>query len=172
VLPAQSEPVHDPRAEVLDQHVGPDREAAGDVEVGRIGQVERDTPLTAVVEGVGRLVRPRRAGPVDVDDVGALVGEHHGDERPGHVMTEVDDPDALEWSHRAFRGDPCLHVPRQLQASVNADRPNRQCPEKSWCAHWPDAAEAMFTRMRPGQRSHRSIRCGRRREDDKNGANR
>ena len=38
---------------------------------------------------------------LDLDDVGAEVAEHHRPERPGEVLAEVDDDDALERVHRA-----------------------------------------------------------------------
>jgi hypothetical protein len=31
-----------------------------------------------------------------VDNVGTLVGEQHGRQRPGHVLAEVDDPEACQ----------------------------------------------------------------------------
>ena len=53
-------------------------QAPGDREVGGVLEVEDDAALAALEDGVGVRAPARAAGRVDADDVGALVGEHHG----------------------------------------------------------------------------------------------
>ena len=98
------------RAVVVHEQVGRGEEPVeGDAAV--IGaQVEDDPALVAVdrrevgTAAVGRVAPPWRAPGaglvarrrLDLDDVGAEVGEEHGGERAGQHPAEVDDPDAVE----------------------------------------------------------------------------
>jgi len=83
----------------------------------RIGaQVEHDRSLVAVdrcevrAAPLGRVAPPRRSpgarlvavGRLDLDDIGAEVGQQHGGERPGQHAADVDDADA-------FQGEPIGH---------------------------------------------------------------
>jgi hypothetical protein len=94
----EPQPRHHVGAEVLDHHVGAGDEPARDVEVGGLLEVEHEGTLAAVPHGVGRGVPARATGRIDADHVGAVVGELHGGERPGDVLAEVDDAQALEGS--------------------------------------------------------------------------
>ena len=101
------------RPEVLDEHV---RVLDQRVELGEIGlvlDVERDRPLVAVERGEvagEHVIRAARAlvqrrpaahavaavGALDLDDVGAEIGEHHSGERPGGDLREFEDPEPLK----------------------------------------------------------------------------
>src|SRR5690349_18201838 len=48
--------------------------------------------------------RPRPAGLVDANDVGAVVGHRVGCERPGQAARDVDDTDAAEVAHAVLSG--------------------------------------------------------------------
>ena len=67
---------------------------------GRL-EVERDASLAAPQEGVGVRLPTRSHRRIDVNHVGALVGQHDRRERPGDVLAEVDDSDPI---HRARHG--------------------------------------------------------------------
>ena len=97
-LDAEAKPVEHAGAEVLDEHVGPVDEGEQHVAVFGGLEVEGDRLLVAVGrQEVRRLApplvadegRPPAAGVVaaarrlDLDDAGALVGEHHRRVRPG-----------------------------------------------------------------------------------------
>ena len=101
-LIAEAEPFHGARREVLDQHVGAGDQPAQDF-LAAVGlQVEHDAALVAVhhQEGRGLVADLRRHGMpgvvavrpfLDLDDVGAHVGEHQGAGRTSHHMGEIDD---------------------------------------------------------------------------------
>ena len=105
-LGADAEAVHDAGPEVLDHHVGAVDQALRDLEVAGRLEVEGDASLAALEEGVGRMLPARAARRVDVDDVGALVGEHDAGQRAGDVLAEIDNADTGEWTcHDEY---PCL----------------------------------------------------------------
>src|SRR5262249_44222634 len=90
---------HDPRAEVVDHHVAAARQLAHQLDSARIAQIDRDTALAAVqvaeqpaasLRGVGRI------GPFDLDDVGAVIGEHARRHRPGDDPGKVEHADPFE----------------------------------------------------------------------------
>ena len=95
-------------AEVLHQHVGPRGEALDEIDALRRLQVDGDRALVAVeVQERGReAVAPIAVGArvvalarlLDLDDVGALVGEDHGRPRPRQHRGQIDDADARERS--------------------------------------------------------------------------
>ena len=107
-LGREAEPVEDPGAEVLDEHVGPLRQPGEDVAAVVGLQVEDDRLLVAVRgEEVGRDVRvvgadegrAPAAGVVtgvglDLDDARAHVAEHLAGLRSGQGTRQVDDEDA------------------------------------------------------------------------------
>ena len=95
-------------AQVGDEHVGTIDEAERDVASRFLREVERDAPLAAVVELEGRIGRHLEAGGaeeepaervavgrLDLDHVGAPVGQDAGRRRARHPEGELDDPDAL-----------------------------------------------------------------------------
>ncbi len=118
-LVGQPEVTHDPPAEVLDHDIGPRHQFLQHLAAALEPQVERDRPLVTVdlVEpaanvprvGRGRLVARREAehvGPhtrLDLDDVGAKVGEEHGAVGPGHDLGLVQHADAVEGGGRRGR---------------------------------------------------------------------
>ncbi|MGY4460118.1 hypothetical protein ACVWYI_004078 [Bradyrhizobium sp. LB13.1] len=104
-LVSEAEALHRAGRKVLDQHVGV-RDQPSQHRFAAVGlEVQHDAALVAVhhQEG-GRLIadlrRHRMAGVVairrflDLDDVGAHVGQHQGAGRPGHDMGEIDDLEA------------------------------------------------------------------------------
>ena len=112
-LDAEAEPLEHAGAEVLDEDVGPVDEREQHVLVGRVLEVEGDRLLVAVGRQEVRRLAPSlladegrspAAGVVpaarrlDLDDPGALVGEHHRRVRPGEGAGEVDDEDVREGS--------------------------------------------------------------------------
>lgn len=101
---AEPEPVHAAGPEVLDDDVGAAGQFAGGGHVVGLAQVERDRALAPVdAEEVGGLVvshrRPPGAGVVtgpalDLDHVGAQVGQEHGGVGAGQDAGEVRDQEA------------------------------------------------------------------------------
>ena len=100
----------------------------------RLGQVQRQAFLVAV-EAVEELavagreeVRADGAGHVaavarvfDLDDLGALVGQEHGAERPGPVLLHRKHADSLERQHggyTGFRAMSCFAMIRRCNSLV------------------------------------------------------
>ena len=103
----QAEALERARPEVLDEHVGLGDEVADEGEVVGILEVGDDRALVAVGQLPPQalavaLVAPRHvaqavaAGPLDLDHVGAEVGEVAGAVRSGEHGRQVDDPDVGE----------------------------------------------------------------------------
>ena len=122
---ADTEPVQGAGTEVLDQHVGMRGEPAQDLLAVCGLKVEGDAPLVPVHhhEGSGfigdlrwhRTARIISAGYLlDLDDVGAEVGQHEAAGRTCHVMGEVDDLEA---------GDRPLGVLGHIQRPSTIQRP-------------------------------------------------
>ena len=44
--------------------------------------------------------------PLDLDDVGAHIGQHHRRVRAGDVLREIDDADAVQWGCHRYPFDP------------------------------------------------------------------
>ena len=104
-LVAEAHAVHHAGAEVLQHDVAAPGQLAEDLDGARLAQVERDVALAAVllreVRGDGVDARERVAGHValgrlDLDDVGAHVGQHPPAVRPGEHPREVQHPHATE----------------------------------------------------------------------------
>ena len=93
----QAEAGHDPRPEVLDQHIRPghQRERPG-LPLRRL-EVEhvRRGPAAQQV-GVARVGEPRAAGRLDPGHLRARVGQQGRGHRPGHVLAEVQHPHAVK----------------------------------------------------------------------------
>ena len=93
-------------AEVLDERVGAVHEPQQDLAALGRAEVERDGALAAVrvLEGERRLAHGRgavaivvaRLRALDLDHLGAEVGEHRGRERPRDDAREIEDAEALE----------------------------------------------------------------------------
>jgi hypothetical protein len=90
------------RLEVLHQHVGPAGQLTGQAAIALVGQVERDRPLVPVDRQVvgghavlGKRRHPRpgviATGRLDLDHLGAHVGQQHRAVRPGEHPGEVRD---------------------------------------------------------------------------------
>src|SRR5690606_39073501 len=108
-LVAQPEPLHRVVAVVLDEHIGFGHELLQHLLAPRVLQVERDTPLVAIHHHEGRRLaidvwRQHAAGIVttvdllDLDDLGAHVGQHQPTDGTRHDVAEVEHPHALERS--------------------------------------------------------------------------
>ena len=109
-LVAQAEALHRALAEVLDCHVGGAQQSASDLQPFRVLEVHRDPALVAVHHQVGGGLalddrRDRAAAVVAVrqllqlDHVGAHVGEHQAAGRAGHDVRQLDHLEAGERSH-------------------------------------------------------------------------
>ena len=109
-LVAKSQPLHDARPEILDQHMGGAHEIA-DLGLRLLGlEVEDDAFLAAVqaheiarpvallVIGAPRAVAAAGVtlGAFDLDDLGTVVGEHHGAIGAGQHAAEIQHADAGE----------------------------------------------------------------------------
>jgi hypothetical protein len=92
---AQTKTVHDAWPEVLDGHIGGCDQLSGDVVVAWLLQVQGDALFAAVVERIGVTPPPGSTWWVDVDDFGALVGQHDRRQRPCDVLAKVNNPDAI-----------------------------------------------------------------------------
>jgi len=99
----QAHILHDARPEALDQNGGCLRQFAYDGAAGIGTQVEGDALLVAAVDLPGRLdtLHPPRAqrvafGRLDLDDLGAEVGELQGQHVAGHQARQVDDADPVQ----------------------------------------------------------------------------
>jgi hypothetical protein len=100
--------------EVLHEHVGATGQLAGGREVVGVLEVQRDRPLVAidaeVVRGDAlahrRLPRPGvvTGRPLDLDHLGAQVGQQHGRVRPGEDAGEVGDEQAGQRARGAVPG--------------------------------------------------------------------
>ena len=103
---AEPEPVHDTGAKALDQRVGAGRQAPQQRAAFRLLEVDAQAFLVAIDElveiaGVTRH-RPHRAdivagaGVLDLDHLGAVIGEVLGGERAGQQTGEIEDAQAGE----------------------------------------------------------------------------
>ena len=101
---AEAQPVHHLRPEILHQHVGAgdqlaqDLDALGLLEVDRqralaaVGRYEQGGELAGRIDRLAAAARDVAARRLDLDHVGALVGQEHRGKRPRHHAGEVDDP--------------------------------------------------------------------------------
>src|SRR5439155_24970503 len=78
------------RTEVLDAHFAAIDQALRGRTAAGVLQIEGNTPLPTVEESVGRCLPARPCRRVNVDDIGALVAQHHGGQWTGNVVTEID----------------------------------------------------------------------------------
>src|SRR6185295_14836512 len=110
-LVVDTEPALDVRPEVLDHHVGLAHQALEDLDRPRVLEVERDRALVAMqveeVEAEGRRVPFDFFARLDLDDVGAHVGELTHRRGTGAGPREVYDPNSVErQGHCAVLRDP------------------------------------------------------------------
>ena len=138
VLVAESEPCHDPGAEVLDDHVrlgGELEHAVADLRVSQVGLGSALVP----VEGEERVhlavalavedspeAHPLAADLLDLDHVGAEVAQHLSRHRPLNERSEVEHPDAAERPAHFFPAR--VDVPRDVaghQSAVHRHRDPR-----------------------------------------------
>ena len=101
---AEAQPIHHLRPEILHQHVGAGDQLAQDVDALGLLEVDRQRALAAVgryeqggelagrIDRLAAAARDVAARRLDLDHVGALVGQEHRGERPRHHAGEVDDP--------------------------------------------------------------------------------
>ena len=105
--------------EVLDHNVRAGRQPLSNAHAVRVLEVDRNGAFVAVhLQEVGALARDERrppltaavaaAGPLDLDHVGAQVGQHHRAVRPGQDLGQVKHPDVGEGEvgHRRWVGQP------------------------------------------------------------------
>jgi len=59
-------------------------------------EIERNSPLAALQNGVGVRLPERSRRRIDVNHVGALVGQHCCRQWPGDVLAEIDDSDPMQ----------------------------------------------------------------------------
>src|SRR5688572_9926051 len=119
-LGAGAEPLGRARAEVLDVDVGIRDELVEELAVGRLLEVAADAALVAVVglEMLGIEAALIGAAGIafralDLDHVGAQVGEHHACAGAGDERALFDDPDSAEWrvEHQALGTNPAGEGP-------------------------------------------------------------
>src|SRR2546426_12134088 len=105
-LEAQTERLHRPRPEVLDEHVAPAHEGLQHLGALRRLEVERNVAFVAVDDKVRRRLAPLVGRPrarlvagarvLHLDHVGAQVREQHAAEVSGQEARAIDDTDAVE----------------------------------------------------------------------------
>src|SRR5262249_36772353 len=124
-LVGEAETIHHAGAGVLDYHLCRFDQLEKNLAAARLLEIEADRELVAVdaleiagerpqlVIGMKRpdLARAVAVERLDLDDLGALVGEHHGAERSGQHLREIDDAQAVERSAR--RGSGRAHLSAQ-----------------------------------------------------------
>ena len=89
-----SQPIHHPGPEVLDHHVRRGHQPVRGGAAGGALQVQLHDLLAAVeYRSSGRGARGL-PGAVDLDHLGALVGEQHAGQRSGEVVAKVDHANA------------------------------------------------------------------------------
>jgi hypothetical protein len=105
-----AEALHHTGPEALDDDVGRRGQLAEDrLAVGRL-HVERHRPLVAVGEGVDRAAHPLvaggslRIGRLDLEDLGAHVGQHHRRHLGRRDARELENLDPVHDAHRATPG--------------------------------------------------------------------
>ena len=96
---------HDARAEIVDDDVRDRREPPRELEAARAIDVEHDAPLAAHErsrEPAAAVAEIHGVASLDLDHVGAEVGEDAGGDRPGDHPREVEDADACERQHQTI----------------------------------------------------------------------
>src|SRR5262249_28808898 len=107
---AEAELVHGAGTEILDQHVGASDQAPDEREPAWRLDVERKAALVAVEAHeeagarAGQAPRVVARGRLDLDDVGAEIGEDEPAGRAHRHMGELDDANCVERQGRALGG--------------------------------------------------------------------
>ena len=118
-LGAEAEPLGEPGAKALEEHVGPVDEPQHGVAAALVAQRHGERALPRVHREEHRALpvperrAPRapvvtRVRPLDLHHVGAERGEDLGAVRPGDRRRDVDDAHAFEGTERHRRNHPCL----------------------------------------------------------------
>ena len=118
-----AQPPGDAGTVVFDDHIGVLCQGTGLVLAVLSLQVEDDAPLAAVpLNGTGRVPELLTVGRLDLDDLGAEVGQHHGGDSAGTAAGEIEDGDFIE--------DLCHCVPLSViwKIDANVPEPERQGP--------------------------------------------
>ena len=97
-LPVESEPCHDSRAEILDEHIRPAHQRKQDIPVLPGLEIEFHRRLAPDEHPGSRGPVHRTARRIDTDDLGAHVGKHHPHQGAGKIVSKVQDPDVVEGS--------------------------------------------------------------------------
>src|SRR5262249_2315102 len=100
-LPAESQAVHDPRAEVLDEHIGRVDQVVCVRQISPGLQVKDEALLATLQGGIGRCLPAWSAGWVDMDDLRALVSQEQSGEGAGQPLAQINHPDAVQCSIHA-----------------------------------------------------------------------
>ena len=111
-LVVDSETIHDARTEVLHDQVGVTGQAQEQLAAARALEIERDASLVAVrhrervalagdVRGQSTSVVASRK-PLDLDDVGAQIREHHRAVGASEEAGQVENPKVVERTHKEF----------------------------------------------------------------------
>ena len=99
---ADPQPLGHPRSESLQQRIGSVDQLQHGLDPGIGLEVDPDrapSPIHHVGGRCGGVAAPNRRRPVDTDDIGSHVGEHHGAERAGPDPRDLDDLYTNEWTH-------------------------------------------------------------------------
>ncbi len=92
---AQSEAVHHPWSEVLDEHIGAVHEASRRLSLRCRLQVKRDAAFAALEKGIGIRIPGWTVRRIDMDDVGTLIRKHDRGQRSSKVVAEVNDAETV-----------------------------------------------------------------------------
>lgn len=93
---AKTEPLHDPRPEILDHHIGRGDQVARDRKIIGAFEVQHNAALAALQYGIGGMPPAGPTRRVDANDLGVLVGQQQCRQRSGEILAEIDDADAVE----------------------------------------------------------------------------
>jgi hypothetical protein len=131
VLVAQAQALHDAGTEVVGDHVGVGDQRLHQVHLCRVAQVDFHAALVAVQAAEdrvvlagnrveGRAAQVARALALDLDHVGAVVGEHLRAHRPHHDLGEIDHAHALEWQSAGGGAHAATLTSASARASASA----------------------------------------------------
>ncbi len=93
---AKTKPLHDPRPEILDHHIGRGDQVARDRKIIGAFEVQHNAALAALQYGIGGMPPAGPTRRVDANDLGVLVGQQQCRQRSGEILAEIDDADAVE----------------------------------------------------------------------------